>query len=290
MNKPIWRARNKPVLVRRLGRSASIGVTAMLLAGELVFGLVTYAGASATPVHPTHPRSAFWVRASPRRETITAGSTAHYRLKLRRTRVGGPVRLRVTGGVPSGASVRFSPGSTRRSRSTLIVRTSAGTPAGTYVLHVRARLGHQRRTLLLTLIVQRAAQGASATNVAVPPLTISGEVADPLEPGIPRPVDLAITNPNPLPLVLNRLTVAISALTAPQATGQFPCTLGDFAVQQYSGAYPLQIPPSSTRTLEALGLPPADWPQVAIVDQPQNQDGCQRASLTLLYTADATLG
>lgn len=144
--------------------------------------------------------------------------------------------------------------------------------------------------MLVKLTVGNSSQGGAAASVGVPSFSISGDVADPLEPGVPGPIDVTITNPGPSPLALSGLTVTISALTAPQASNALPCTLADFAVQQYSGPYPLLIPASSTRSLEALGLPVPDWPQVTLVDQPHNQDGCQRASLTLLYTADATAG
>jgi hypothetical protein len=187
-------------------------------------------------------------------------------------------------------TVAFYPRWTRRSRSKLIVRTSAGTPPGTYVLRVRARHRRIRKTVSVTLTVGGGSPGGTAASAPVPPFSISGDVADPLEPGVPRPLNLTITNPSALPLALSSVTVTISALTAPQATDALPCTLADFAVQQYSGPSPLRIPPSSTLSLQELGLPATDWPQVALVDQPHNQDGCQRASLTLLYTADATAG
>lgn len=273
MNRSVWRA-----------------VAAVLLAAVLAFGVVAYAGASGGSVQRSHPRSMFRLRVLPRHETIVAGSTATYRVRIRRFRFGAEVGLRVTHGLPSGASVRFSRRLTSKSRSILVIHTSARTQPGTYLLRVRARHGRLRKTVSVILTVEPQSPAGGATSASVPPLTLGGGAADPLEPGVPQPVNVTIGNPNALPLDLGHLTVTISSISAPQSTDVLPCSLADFAVQQYSGQYPLVIPPSSTRSLQALGVPVTDWPQVELLDAPRNQDGCQRASLTLLYMATATLG
>ena len=61
-------------------------------------------------------------------------------------------------------------------------------------------------------------------------------------------------------------------------------------MQQYSGTFPLTVPASSTRSLAQLGVQPAFWPQVSIINRPTDQDGCQGATVTLAYSGSATLG
>jgi hypothetical protein len=128
------------------------------------------------------------------------------------------------------------------------------------------------------------------TTVALPPYKLSGNAVDQLWPGTSPVIHWAITHPNPLALRFNSLTAAITRLSAPWATPALPCSPSDFAIQQYSGPYPVVIPPSSTRSLQQLGIPSPDWPRIAIIDLPTDQDGCQGASLTLTYDARATLG
>jgi hypothetical protein len=115
-------------------------------------------------------------------------------------------------------------------------------------------------------------------------------VEGPLQPGEPRPIDLQITNPNTSQLVVNSLTASVSAISAPQATASLTCTLSDFSVQAFSGALPLTVPASSTRSLAELGVPTAQWPQISIINLPTNQDGCRSASVTLSYGGTATGG
>ncbi len=252
-------------------------------------GLVTYAGANARARHRALT-STFWLRLSPRRETLTEGSSARFRITIRRQHFPGAVRLQVVGALPRGASIRLSPRRTRKSRATLILATSARTPPGTYVIRLRARRGKRRRTLTMTVTVANVSPRRATSSVAIPPFTISGGTGDPLTPGTPRPIDLTIANPGSRPLTVDRVAVSIAQLTAPQSTAALPCTLSDFTVQQYSGSYPLVIPPGSARSLQSLGVPATEWPQVEISDLPRNQDGCQQASLVLAYAGDAALG
>lgn len=151
-----------------------------------------------------------------------------------------------------------------------------------------------RRTVTVTLSVARpkprpqASTGALPTG-ELPDFAITGSPAAPLEPGAPQPIDVLITNPNDLPLNVTSLSVSVQGIRAPQATPALPCSTSDFAVQPYSGGA-LIVPASSSRSLSELGVPSGQWPQVGIVDRPTNQDGCQGASLSLTYSADARLG
>lgn len=57
---------------------------------------------------------------------------------------------------------------------------------------------------------------------------------------------------------------------------------------QFSGAYGLRIPAHSTRRLSSLGVAPARWPRVAMLDRAVNQDGCKHATLDLRFDGMAT--
>jgi hypothetical protein len=283
----------------KIAKIARARSPALLLAIALVFGLGAYTGAAVradrdhTPAHP-HPRPAhrprLFLSVWPARDTIVAGSTAGYRITIRRVGFTGPVRIRVTGDLPPGTDVRFSPSSIRRATTVLTIGTSSRAAPGTYRLHLRARGGGLHRTALVTLTVGGGGDGRGTTTVALPAYQISGDVGAPLWPGVPRAIDLTITNAASLPLSVTGLAVQIANVTSPRAMPALPCSAADFAVQQYSGPYPLVIPASSTRSLKDLRIPAAAWPQVAIIDLPTDQDGCQGASLTFAYDGRATLG
>jgi hypothetical protein len=276
---------------RRLPSAARGRLAAGLLGVFLVFGLAGYAGTTAA----RHPRShrappTFRLRVSPPHDTILAGSAAGFRIRLLRTHFPGIIKLTVVGGGPPGAIAMFSARRTRRWHSLLVIRTAARTPPRDYRLRIVATGGKLRRATVVTLTVGGRSQGNGATVAALPAFTLDGHVGAPLEPGIPQPVDVAITNPNTVPLSVIDLSVTVSALAAPQATGALSCTLADFAEQPYSGVNPVVVPPSSTRTLQELGVPVGEWPQLELIDLPRDQNGCQRASLTLAYSGRASLG
>ncbi len=111
---------------------------------------------------------------------------------------------------------------------------------------------------------------------------ISGSVRD-LQPGAPVPLDVAVANPNRATLLLTALNVRVKALRAAGATTARPCTLADFWVGQFSGTYPIAVPPAGTSTLASLSIASSLWPRVLMLDRAVNQDGCMGASLSLAY-------
>jgi hypothetical protein len=122
------------------------------------------------------------------------------------------------------------------------------------------------------------------------PYTIAGNVATPLYPGrAPSRIDVSFTNPNagnggygPVGVRVARLTMTISRVSAPAATGLHPCPISDFALTQFAGAYPFLIPQGSS-SLQSLGFAEATWPSVRLVNRPVNQDGCKGATITLTF-------
>ena len=227
--------------------------------------------------------------AAPLTLRIAAGGVARYRIRIHRTHVAGGVALWVGRGLPPGAYARLVPATPRRSSWTLIVMTGARTPPGPHRLEVRATSGARASTIVVTLIIAPRRGTGLVGPVQRPPFTIAGDAGD-LQPGVSRALNLSIANPNRLRLSVTSLIVTLHSVSAPQATDAQPCTLADFSVRQFSGPYPLLVAPSRTRTLSGLRIPIARWPRVAIKDRPFDQDGCQGASLNLVYSGTARLG
>lgn len=279
-------------------RIAGRRLPALVVGAALVFGFGAYAAASARPVHgatkhrrhhrPRRPKLILII--SPTRDTILAGSTAGYRIRVKRIRFKGRVKIRVLTGLPTGASARFAPRSITGASTVLDIATSSGTPPGDYRLQLRASRGKVRSIARIMLTVGGSAGGAGSATQALPSYGIAGDVSNPLWPGQPQGIDLAVSNPNTVPLDITDLTVTISGINAPGATTSLPCSTADFTVQQYSYSYPLVVPPSTTTTLEELKVPASNWPQVELLNLPSDQDGCQGASLSLTYGGQAGLG
>jgi hypothetical protein len=276
-------------ITQLLQRAARGRLAGGLLGVLLVFSLVGYADAT-TRHGGQRTRPTFILRVLPLHETILAGSSAGFRIRLRREHFPGAIKLRLRSDVPAGVVASFSTRRTRRSRALLVVRTTTETLPGDYRLRIVAKSGKFRRLVVVTLTVGGVSEGSGTTVATLPAFTLTGQVTGPLEPGIPQPVDVAITNPNPVPLSVSALSVSVAGISAPQATGVLTCTAADFTSQPYAGPDPVVVPPSSTRTLHQLGLPADEWPQLELIDLPRDQDGCQGATLTLAYDGHASLG
>jgi hypothetical protein len=119
--------------------------------------------------------------------------------------------------------------------------------------------------------------------------TISGDLAEPVSPGVAVPLDLTIVNAHEHPLIVTDVTVTVEAVDAPHATEARPCDTDDFAVVQISTASALRVEAGTSRSLADLGMEPEEWPQVGMIDTATNQDGCKAASLELAYTATGRL-
>ena len=102
--------------------------------------------------------------------------------------------------------------------------------------------------------------------------TVTGDIAAPLLPGGGAPIDLTITNPNPVPITIvsNRTT----------------CPPSEFAVTQ-GLTLPVTVPAATTVSLSGLGVDRSDWPSLAMPDTPVNQDACQGRHLLLHFQAEA---
>jgi hypothetical protein len=137
-------------------------------------------------------------------------------------------------------------------------------------------------------VITAPRDGANLAPRAEANFTISGDLPGSLEPGLSQPLDLALTNPGPSEISISHLLVSIESIHARQADEAHPCTLEDFSVAQFSGAYGFKLGAAETSRLSELGFPEKRLPRVTMLDRPVNQDGCKRASLTFSYSGTST--
>jgi hypothetical protein len=221
--------------------------------------------------------------------SIAPGGVASFKVGIRQKvhippRDRRPVRLKVRDGVPSGATASFRRRKTRKSKSTLTIATGTA-PSGSYRIRIRARSGERHAKSAVNLVI-----GSTPNPTVIGDSTdfaISGTLHGALIPGMSTPLDLTLTNPGPATRIL-RLGVDLYRVIAPRADATHPCTVDDFSVTQFSGKYGFALPSSSTRTLSQLGFPSGQWPVIAMLNRPVNQDGCQGASLDFRYSGVST--
>ncbi len=117
-------------------------------------------------------------------------------------------------------------------------------------------------------------------------LTVQGDVDSRLYPGGPPvSIDPSLRNQSGSPLKVTQLILRVRAVTAPHATPALPCTTADFVTTNYTGRSFLA--PSGSSTIGHDHVPKAQWPTVAMLDRPVNQDGCMGATLELSYRQSA---
>lgn len=221
------------------------------------------------------------IAASPSSLSVPPGATAVYTLELTRNNFAGSVSFSVLGGLPSGATAAFSPNPVTGTSTTLQVTTTAASPSGSFSLYLvgtwKDSTGRSQYAYANVQLV---------VDSAIRQFTLSGNVPGNLSPGASAGLDLRVHNPNNKSLSLTNVSVAAAGVTrTPDALAKnLPCSPADFAVTQYSGPYPLQVPAGANPSLTDLGVASHAWPQVAMLDTSANQDGCKGATLQLTYS------
>lgn len=242
------------------------------------------------------------IHASPKHVSVLPGSEATFQIRVRRGsrislmgrhgqhRAAARVWFGVRGPLPTGISAVVRPHSTRSQKSVLTVQLDPATAPGTYRIVIAAR-GRIRPAIAGVVPLLKASESV-VLDVPEPAsaFEIHGNAEGMLEPGTSIPVNVEISNPQDFAMYASNLTTSIAAVDAPRATGEFPCALNDFSVEQFSGLEPIALPASGTSSLGALGISKADWPRIEMVYRPTNQNGCKDASLTLAFTATSTDG
>lgn len=248
---------------------------------------LTVTGTSGSLTHTTTvvlnvtaaPPAPFSVSASPASASMLPGDTASFTVTItRQSGFTGAVALSVGSGAPAGGTATFTPATLTgsASTSTLNLTTKNNSPSGTYTLVINATNGG--RTQSTNVGVTLASSGKSF-GISLPN-PITG-----LVPGARTSLDLKLTNTNSQPVNVTNLTVAVQSVTkSALAPADKPCGLSDYSIVQFSGTYPLVIPAGATRWLSALVTDNSALPVLVMNDADANQDGCQRASVSLVLS------
>jgi hypothetical protein len=201
------------------------------------------------------------LRVRPARLTLLPGGSGSYAVRAWRA------RWLWVRGLPPGVRASWT---RSRGRSRLMVTAGAG----------MAPVSRRMVFFALDRRVQRTA--AVVLNVSEgQPFGIAGDLGPLLFPGRAEPLDLRLTNPNDFTIKVVELSVAIRP-----GTPNAGCDVGNYAVEQYRGPYPLTLPPG-TRSLADLVSDRSLWPQVAMRNLDTNQDACKGARIALDYRGTA---
>jgi hypothetical protein len=130
--------------------------------------------------------------------------------------------------------------------------------------------------------------GGGSINQPSPAYTIAGSLPQQLHPGDEYPLDLTLTNLGNAAMTVVGLHVAISHVTAPNATPSRPCTVNDFAATQVANGFSVALGSFESTSLSARGVPSSQWPQISMLNTAANQDGCKGATLTLSFSGSST--
>jgi hypothetical protein len=206
---------------------------------------------------------------SPPVQTIQDGQSTDYSLSINRGLLTGPITLKLSG-IPQYATGTIKPSFTIvGSSATVHIDTATNVVPGVYRFTVSGSALLASASASAYLIVQPQ---------QFPNFPISGNADRVLAPGVTALLNLSLTNPFSSPMSVTALGVSVTG------TNQTGCATNNYAVTQYSGPYPLVVPANSTRTLQQLGVPSSQWPTVAMLDLPVNQNACQNATVNLAYT------
>lgn len=121
------------------------------------------------------------------------------------------------------------------------------------------------------------------TIVIVGNFTISGNTPNPFAPGVTQSVNLSIANTFAFTIQVTSVTITIDPATSKPA-----CAGSTNLVVSQSLSVPVNVPASTTKTLQDLGVPTASWPKFTMPNLSTNQDACKGASFTIHYTGQAT--
>ncbi|MGI8665299.1 MAG: hypothetical protein ACR2N4_04615 [Jatrophihabitans sp.] len=259
----------------------TMALTVLALLGVLGVLLLT----GATSPH----RPSFVLSVSPAVQPVRAGDTVQFRVEVRAAAgFHGSVQLSTTA-LPDGLHADLAPSSITLSQgqpagsATLSISTSGSAVRGTVGLGVIGRSGPSVQGSNLSLQVS----ATSITDAGPPPpvaatgidFSISGSPRGVLKPGARLPVDLRLGNPNRQRLIISALAVTLVSTSDPA------CAISNFAISQYLGPARLAVPAGRSSTLTELGVPPADWPQLSMLNLASNQDSCKGVTVNLRYDA-----
>jgi hypothetical protein len=128
------------------------------------------------------------------------------------------------------------------------------------------------------------------------PFTISGDLSPLLYPGAAaQPLNLSFQNPNSVPITITDVSIVV-AHTTNKAGCDGPTNLklanadasppAPTPGTRFTFPVAVVIPAGTTKSLQQLAIPTADWPALQMPDA-GNQDPCQKAVFSLTYTGNA---
>lgn len=253
------------------GRVLIIGLLAIFLPAGTLYA----AGQQSAPQKP-----GLLVQITPSSRNVDQGQATSYSATVSSTGGFAGTVLLAASGLPAGAAASLAPSSVKltagsTAQLSINVSTAPTAAAGDYELTLSGQSG---------AIQSAAAKTQLRVKAPLRVFGLSGDVSGLLAPGTSRSLDLGFTNPDK-GIDVGNLTVSITGVvrTAKAIAANLPCTAQDYSVMQYSGRYPLTAP-SGSSSLSQLGVPPAQWPRIAMLDTPHLQDGCKGAVLQLAYS------
>jgi len=213
--------------------------------------------------------TSFTLTLSPSVQTVFDGQSTAYALALQRGLQTGAINFAISG-LPSGASASIVPSLHFSGTSAQFkISTTTNVVPGKYLITVKGTSSFGSVSASVFLIVKA---------LVFPNFPISGNVPDPLAPGITKPINLSLTNPLSRTMTVTNLGVVISH------TSSAACATSNFLATQYTGPASLVIPANSTKTLSQLGVPSSAWPTIGMKNLPTNQDSCKNITITLGYS------
>jgi hypothetical protein len=118
-------------------------------------------------------------------------------------------------------------------------------------------------------------------------LVITGVVSGLLAPGVERPIDVTVTNPNNHAIQIETLTITVNAATTKNGHANPACIGTSNLVVSRSLQGDVIVPKNASRSLNELGIPHSDWPAVTMPNLSVNQDACKNTAFTFDITATA---
>lgn len=244
-----------------------------------VSGKLKHSATTGLTVNPMATPS-FTLAMTPASLSVDAGSSGAYNVTLTRAGFTDDVALTVSG-LPDYVIGAFNQQTLTgtASSATLTITVDPSAKARSSDITITGTSGIRSSSTQGTLVVAKP-QGK--------PFTISGTVVG-LAPGVSRPIDLDLFNTNKGVISVTNLTVSLTS------TSNSSCPASNFTVKQYTGSYPISVPPNDSTSLSLASPAEATWPAITMLnradtspgDNSGNQDSCKGVSLSLAYSGSA---
>lgn len=118
---------------------------------------------------------------------------------------------------------------------------------------------------------------------------LSGSTLQSFSPGAALPVNVTIGNPFNFPIEVIAIDVNVLDGTTTSTNQPNPDCLGTENLQPVQGLTgSVVVPANSTRSLQSLSVPQAQWPVLEMIDLPTNQDGCRATTFAFTFSGMAT--